>query len=447
MKRLNFLGTLLLTAALSPLALAQVKIVNGPNVEQATDNTAVIAWSTDSRSNSAIVYGTDKDNLSNVERGPWGGTANNGATTHRITLKNLSPNTTYYYQVQSGEAEGTATHVKSEVKSFRTGAQGATSADAVRIVDGPNVEQFSDTSAVIAWSTNVPSNSAIAYGTQANQLTQVERGPWGGTSNNGVTTHRITLKNLRPATTYFFEAQSGEAKGSGTRISADVKSFTTAAAGQSNSASAAVSGQVNDHVKIQAGPVAQNVTDKSATIWWMTTDNTRSVIRYGKDKNNLDQTARAEAGTAHKIALSNLEPGTTYHFVIMSHDNLKRGEGSFQTETAEVAADAKKLRIINGPVIEYVTPDRAIVAWSTNARASTTVRYGTDANNLNQTATAPWGQATHRVTINNLKPDTKYYFVVESSQAEGTGTMAKSNPAEFSTVAQGAQALRNTTAR
>lgn len=535
MKRINLFGTLLLTAALSPLALAQVKIVNGPNVEQATDSSAVVAWTTDAQSSAVVHYGTDANKLDQTAQESWGGAANTGGSTHRVTLKNLKPQTTYYFSVESGQAKDTGTNAKSEVKSFATIAQNASgSATPVKIVNGPNVEQTTDTTAVVAWTTDAPSSAVLKYGTDKNNLNQTAQSEWGGAANNGGNTHRVTIKDLKPSTTYYFAVQSGQAKGTGTQAASDVKTFVTTAqnatgtvkdqvtvtvqptaqnvtasgatvnwttSGPTRSvirygteknnlkltasatpgtnhsvelknleagktyyfevmshenlkraegsfqtpvtATAAASGTVSDHVKIQAGPVAQNVSDKAATLWWMTTDDTRSVVKYGKDKNNPDQTAQAEAGTSHKVTLNNLEPNTTYYFVIMSHENLKRGEGSFQTESTQTAADAKKLRIINGPVIEYVTPDTAIVAWSTNARASSIVRYGTEATNLSQSATAPWGQQTHRVTIKNLKPNTQYTFVVESSQAEGTGTMAKSNPAFFNTVPQGAQAMRN----
>ena len=39
----------------------------------------------------------------------------------------------------------------------------------------------------------------------------------------------------------------------------------------------------------------------------------------------------------------------------------------------------------------------------------------------------------HRVHLKNLKPNTKYFFQVDSGQGEGTGTDAKSSVAEFTT--------------
>src|SRR6266404_5961133 len=84
------------------------------------------------------------------------------------------------------------------------------------------------------------------------------------------------------------------------------------------------------------------------------------------------------------------------------------------------------VQITQGPRVESVSGDTAIVAWSTNANAGTQVRYGTDPNNLSQTAQAPWGGVTHRVTISNLQPNTTYYFQVDSGQGQGTGTEALS---------------------
>lgn len=441
MKRLNFLGTLLLSAALSPLALAQVKIVAAPRIESTSKNTVVIAWSTDAPASAAVRYGTDPKNLDQVAQSSWGGAQRNDRSTHQVTISNLKPNTTYYYKVESGDAKGSGTSVHGQVQSFMTGADGGLKR--VTLLDGPRVEQTTDTTAQVAWTTDSQASAAVRYGTDRNNLDKIAQGEWGGAANGGGHTHRVTIRDLKPSTTYFFKVESGDAKDTGTSVHSDVQTFATAAAGQTNNnASANVTAQ-GQKAQLQAGPIAQNVTDKSATIWWMTSDNARATVLYGKDRNNLDRIARSTGRTNHQVSLTGLEPGTTYYYVVRSRGNQIKAEGSFQTETAEVAADTKKLRIINGPVIEYVTPDTAIVAWSTNARSSSTVRYGTDENNLSQTATAPWGQETHRVTISNLKPNTRYTFVVESSQAEGTGTMAKSNPAYFSTVPQGAQAMRN----
>ncbi|MFB3915660.1 MAG: fibronectin type III domain-containing protein [Terriglobales bacterium] len=98
---------------------------------------------------------------------------------------------------------------------------------------------------------------------------------------------------------------------------------------------------------------------------------------------------------------------------------------------------AQNAQITKGPTIEAATDTSAIIAWSTNVNSSTVVRYGTDPNNLDQTAQVPWGGLTHRVTLEQLQPDTTYYFKVESGQAQGTGTSASSEVSSFRTKAAG----------
>ena len=110
------------------------------------------------------------------------------------------------------------------------------------------------------------------------------------------------------------------------------------------------------------------------------------------------------------------------------------------------AKPAAHVKIIQGPTLELAHDDLAIVRWTTTNPGGddehfAIAHYGTDPSNLSQTAQAPWGGNPHRVTITGLKPSTDYFFVVESSQAEGTGQAAKSQPAPFETVGAGEQAM------
>ncbi len=110
---------------------------------------------------------------------------------------------------------------------------------------------------------------------------------------------------------------------------------------------------------------------------------------------------------------------------------------SQQNPAATKQAKAEAVKIVNGTVIEEVTDHSAIIAWSTNVRGSSIVRYGDQDEKLTQTAEVPYGGPTHRVHLDNLKPSTKYFFVVDSGQGKGTGTEAKSQEMSFTTVAKG----------
>ena len=96
-----------------PGSSATAQITNGPVLEYASDDDAVIAWSTKQGADMSIKYGTDKNNLSQAADA-----AEKSSTNHRVKLDNLQPSTTYYFQVmQNGQPVG-------DVIQFQTVAKG-----------------------------------------------------------------------------------------------------------------------------------------------------------------------------------------------------------------------------------------------------------------------------------------------------------------------------------
>jgi Purple acid Phosphatase, N-terminal domain len=93
--------------------------------------------------------------------------------------------------------------------------------DAVQITHGPVVENVTDTTAIIAWSTNVNAGTVLRYGTDPKHLDQTAGMPWGGL------THRVSLKDLKPGTTYYFQGESSNGQGTGTSAKTAPSSFQT----------------------------------------------------------------------------------------------------------------------------------------------------------------------------------------------------------------------------
>jgi hypothetical protein len=93
----------------------------------------------------------------------------------------------------------------------------------VEIIHGPVVESITDTTAVIAWSTNINAGTLLHYGTDVNHLDQTASMPWGGL------THRVNLKDLKPDTKYYFKAESAQGQGSGSTAVAPQSFFRTKA--------------------------------------------------------------------------------------------------------------------------------------------------------------------------------------------------------------------------
>jgi phosphodiesterase/alkaline phosphatase D-like protein len=217
--------------------------------------------------------------------------------------------------------------------------------------------------------------------------------------------------------------------------------------------------------KIIGEPKVEGVGDTWAVIAWTTNTGGSTVVHYGTDKNGLSETAQApyadnEKSQAqnHRVHLKNLKPGTNYFFVVDSGHGegtgteAKSSVGQFTTKPAGSAgagsAGAKgeagegkqaAVKITDGPRVEATGADFAQIAWTTNSASGSVVHYGTDANNLGQTAQSPYADKegassqTHRVKIAKLKPKTTYYYVVDSGHGEGTGTEAKSQVSQFQT--------------
>jgi phosphodiesterase/alkaline phosphatase D-like protein len=244
--------------------------------------------------------------------------------------------------------------------------------------------------------------------------------------------------------------------------------LAAAAAMTAGPASAAPAPQAKQAVKITDGPRVEGTGDTWAVVAWTTNTGGSTLVRYGTDKNSLNQVAQApysdnEKSQAqnHRVHINNLKPNTAYYFMVDSG----QGEGTgteakssvqqFQTKAAghggaapAMGGDAddkgkhEALKITDGPRVEGAGKNWAVVAWTTNTGGSTVVKYGTDKNSLNQVAQAPYSDneksqgQNHRVHINNLKPNTTYYYRIVSGQGEGTGSQTQSAVETFQTKAQ-----------
>jgi phosphodiesterase/alkaline phosphatase D-like protein len=104
---------------------ARVHIVQGPELESVTDNSAIISWTTDNPEGSdlhyALVhYGTDPTNLSQTAKSPNKRNRSHPSMIFRVRVDGLRPGTTYYYTVESVQATGTPDGVKSTLNQFTT---------------------------------------------------------------------------------------------------------------------------------------------------------------------------------------------------------------------------------------------------------------------------------------------------------------------------------------
>ncbi|MBV9073266.1 MAG: hypothetical protein JOZ10_06510 [Acidobacteria bacterium] len=222
----------------APSAPTTVILTQGPMIQYADDEFAVITWSTDQPFASRVFYGKDAGNLNQISED---GKAL--SLRHQVDLRNLQASTTYYFRIDTGA--GNATTSADSVNGFQTTALGAnpvrnqppfkgsiqpvanqatgqTAATAnfghITVTRGPAIQYLDDSTAVIAWTTNVPASNTLYYGPDSSNLLYT------GGDFKDATEHRIHLSNLRPNTRYYFEFDEPSSQ-------QPVASFTTVSAG------------------------------------------------------------------------------------------------------------------------------------------------------------------------------------------------------------------------
>lgn len=177
-----------------------------------------------------------------------------------------------------------------------------------------------------------------------------------------------------------------------------------------------------DDVRITSGPTV-NATDHSAEISWQTNNQAATFLRYGNDSNNMDKESRHSGGARdHRVTLAELEPGTTYHFAILTGDGKERTRGQFTTKGTSQAATSgtstkagavdDDVRVVEGPFLKELTTDTAVLFWRTNNVAASDVKYGTDPNNLDKRAYEPGGSRDHDLRLTDLERGRTYYFQI-----------------------------------
>jgi phosphodiesterase/alkaline phosphatase D-like protein len=96
------------------------------------------------------------------------------------------------------------------------------------------------------------------------------------------------------------------------------------------------------------------------------------------------------------------------------------------------------------PTVESVADTFAFIRWTTSNPGGTIlhyaiVHYGKDPNRLDLTAVSPTRinpghtDMVFRVRMNDLQPDTTYYYKVTSTQADGTSDPVTSSVKQFNT--------------
>ena len=104
---------------------ALVRITQGPEIERADPEFAIVRWTSNNPGGSpehygVVRYGTDPTKLDQTAKSPIRLNPAHSYTVFRVRLDGLKPVTTYYYKVEATEANGKSDRMPSPVRQFTT---------------------------------------------------------------------------------------------------------------------------------------------------------------------------------------------------------------------------------------------------------------------------------------------------------------------------------------
>jgi hypothetical protein len=119
-----------------------------------------------------------------------------------------------------------------------------------------------------------------------------------------------------------------------------------------------------------------------------------------------------------------------------------RAQAGYQPKPLPPAKPAAHVHITQGPALESVKYNTAIIRWKSNNPGGSdehfgVVHYGIDPQDLSQVAKSHirlnqnHAETVFRVRVDGLKPQTTYYYTVDSMQASGGSDAVRSSVNHF----------------
>jgi len=349
-------------------------------------------------------------------------------------------NQKYYYKITTQDANGNISYRSNSVHGKANGIQDDGEGGGGSDVTGPAISNVTSTDvyttqATITWTTDELSDSTVGYGNATSSLTYFNV-PTMDTS------HSVTLANLSPDTDYYYVVKSKDPTGNETTENNSGNFYT---------------------FKTEPGPIISNVsvsdiTNKSATIRWLTEDKANSYVIYSL---NSDLSSSKTYGTkvlttdldkdeqgkyVHLVELPDLSQefedfniGDRIYFYVQSFDAETGGNEAIDNNQGDyyyfnTTKDLKK------PVISHIsvatTAYTATITWKTDELSTSQVEWGTGDTlpyaygNL-EPASVTTTEVTidHVVKLTGLSPNQVYHYRVRSKDVNNNEKV--SSPSTF----------------
>jgi len=329
-------------------------IITAPTASSIGRTTATIAWTTDEKSTSEVLYGPNTFYAYNTAK------MNDNTTAHSVDLTGLTPGVKYYFKVESQDPSG-------NIATDDDHGAGLTFTTVIDntppVISGVSTALVSDVSAVIVWTTDEPASAQVVYGATNAYGSQT------AVTTTLSTVHSVTILGLTAKTDYFYKVVSADAYANSATDDNVVAGHTGYTFTTTDVPGLIIRARTPEtdanppniyNLKLSA------VKQTSALVSWTTDENSYSIVKFGPDANYGSLLGSIDDNVlSHAVALLGLAPGTTYHFMAVSAD--ASGNKGFSNDQVFATLNADG----TAPEIPVALPPPANTPAPTNDNSNT----------------------------------------------------------------------------
>ncbi|MCJ8268388.1 MAG: hypothetical protein MJK04_03200, partial [Psychrosphaera sp.] len=381
------------------------EFVSNPYVSYRSDISALIVWFTDEPAKSVVAVNDQTF------------TSNTLTKRHSVQVNGLSAGENYTAITKSIDASGNESLLNDV--SFTTLLE-VDSSNPV-FTNAPVLSQVGADVVVVDFSVDEPVTAVVKIKDEGTLVKEVIVDVL---SSN----HQITVSGLYPLSTYQVEVAITDANQNGPVSTAPLSLVTK---------------KNTDHAapRFTAQPIVRNITNNSATIYWVSDEPAISAISYNlKNGGNHVPLRSEDFNRVHVQMLTGLAPNKEYEFTVSLTDIFDNGprlsrKMAFYTRDQ---ADTDAPILISDVAAIQLGDSSATLVWSTDEAASGIIRFGETEDALNNVVVSPAPGIGQHLVLDGLNADTTYFYQLIASDT--TGNELTTAVASFTTKSVGSAA-------
>ncbi|WP_197485608.1 fibronectin type III domain-containing protein, partial [Oleiphilus sp. HI0061] len=373
------------TTLASPDTMAPI-IIGSPLIQNITHQSVVIRWKTSEPATTRLVIGTSIDELEQIE------SKNGLRASHTLPVTGLQPDTFYYFQVQTADAQGNL--AMSEVMSFRSKVRGHQGDP--HFMSEVEVLELSGATLSVYWETDVNADARLVCTSAAATLEVHVSKP--------TKKHTLTLTTLVEGNSYTCTAYSTDHHGY--TASKQINTLIEVASSKLRSISTSSD---NTAPILTATPVLESFGELASLS--LVSDELSVVFVEYRPEGSADWQAAGSQSEklSHFILLQELIPNSSYELRYVLAD-IVGNQTSFQTISFNSGSliDLPLPAFSSQPDVSFISTNTALVEWANTDQAIGQVSFGTAIDDLSYKEANIDSALSHQVNLVNLDPATHY---------------------------------------